>query len=156
WVPLGSPVALRGDVWFRGFHTRASPHGRTARLEQLRFDVDRLEEEPRVFGLNRSRPSRAGTERSVARRVWFGVVAILALTGAGAMLLGRRSPLRSAHAAPALEVVSRSVLVTADGKVFHRPGCRFAHGAAQSIDVRTALQQGYTPCVRCEAEWLGR
>ena len=92
----------------------------------------------------------------MARRTWIATLAIVVLLVACAELLGRGSPLRSEHAAPAPSPPAGPVVVTAGGKVFHAPSCTFIHGAPQQIDARQALRQGYAPCVRCEAALLGR
>lgn len=90
----------------------------------------------------------------MSKRTWIGAIIILT-----ALVLtcewSRPAPvLRSQHAEPAvrlsLALASQQVVVTADGKTFHKPGCRFIHGKAKLIDAAQAAREGYSPCVRCE------
>jgi hypothetical protein len=47
------------------------------------------------------------------------------------------------------------VVVSAEGKTFHVPGCRFIHDkAVRTVTARVAIKEGYTPCVRCMKEFL--
>ena len=48
------------------------------------------------------------------------------------------------------------VVVTAEGKTFHVPGCRFIHDKAheRTMTAAEATRQGYTPCVRCLGKYL--
>jgi hypothetical protein len=60
------------------------------------------------------------------------------------------TPLRSAHSQPARGTSPAPVVVvTAEGKVFHRDGCTFIHGPAVSESAEQAIARGYTPCTRC-------
>ncbi|MGA1986182.1 MAG: zf-HC2 domain-containing protein [Candidatus Sulfotelmatobacter sp.] len=48
------------------------------------------------------------------------------------------------------------VVVTADAKVFHVPGCGVIHNKAteRTLTAKEAMQQGYVPCLRCLREYL--
>src|SRR5436190_367270 len=64
------------------------------------------------------------------------------------------SGLRSYHAEPGTGVPNEMmVTVSADGKTFHVPGCRFLHKHENEnvrlIAASEAIREGYVPCVRC-------
>ena len=64
---------------------------------------------------------------------------------------------RSEHAQPATHVPpGMMVVVSADGKTFHAPGCSFIHHKTQlrAIPASEALNEGYVPCVRCMRKYL--
>ena len=68
-----------------------------------------------------------------------------------------RPELRSEHAQPATHVpAGMMVVVSADGKTFHAPGCSFIHHKTQlrTISASEALNEGYVPCVRCMRKYL--
>jgi methylphosphotriester-DNA--protein-cysteine methyltransferase len=68
-----------------------------------------------------------------------------------------RPELRSEHAQPRIGVpLDVMVVVSANGKIFHKSGCPFIHDKAsvRTLVARDALRQGYTPCVRCMKEYL--
>jgi len=99
------------------------------------------------------------------RRTFLGwmVAAAAAVLVAGTFEVARSfvsSPeeLRSEHARPATGVPPElSVLVSPGGKLFHRHAkCPLLHDKAnaRAIPAHEALQQGYTPCVRCMKEYL--
>ena len=70
-------------------------------------------------------------------------------------ILGRPShtqPLRSEHSQPAPVPARQEVAVTANGKLFHKPNCRYIHGQPQMLSVKEAEQKGYTPDPRCMKE----
>ena len=99
-----------------------------------------------------------------SRRTFLGwiVTAAAAAVAAGAFEVGRASSLgrprwRSEHAQDGTGVRSNMmVVVSSDGKTFHVPGCRFIHDKAGSrmVAAEEAIQEGYTPCVRCMKEFL--
>ncbi|HEV2112774.1 MAG TPA: hypothetical protein VGR50_01420 [Terriglobales bacterium] len=64
--------------------------------------------------------------------------------------------LRSAHSQPAATVPSRMVAVTAQGKTFHDPSCKYIHGKIEMMPAEEAIRRGYSPCVRCMREALKR
>ena len=99
-----------------------------------------------------------------SRRSFLGwmVAAAAALLLAGSFEVGRslagsRAELRSEHARRGSGVPpDMMVVVAADGKTFHAPGCRFVHAKAklETIAAREAISQGYAPCVRCMRKYL--
>jgi anti-sigma factor RsiW len=98
------------------------------------------------------------------RRSFLGwiVAAAAAAVAGGTFEAGRsfsfgRPELRSEHAQTGAVVPPDIiVVVSAEGKIFHVPGCRFIHDKATSrmIAAREALGEGYTPCVRCMKQFL--
>ena len=56
--------------------------------------------------------------------------------------------LRCRHSRPATDA-PEVVAVTADGALFHRPGCKYVHGAVRLENGAAAIANGYTPCTRC-------
>jgi hypothetical protein len=48
------------------------------------------------------------------------------------------------------------VVVTEDGKLFHRAGCPFIHerNRPRTITASEASREGYTPCIRCMGKYL--
>jgi methylphosphotriester-DNA--protein-cysteine methyltransferase len=48
------------------------------------------------------------------------------------------------------------VVVSADAKIFHVPGCDFIHNKdrEQTLTAKEAMQQGYVPCLRCMRRYL--
>lgn len=99
-----------------------------------------------------------------SRRGFLGwmVAAAAAVLVAGSIEVGRssifsRPELRSEHAKPEAGIPpDMVVVVSTDGKIFHRRGCRFIHDKAhvQTFTAREALRQGCVPCVRCMKEYL--
>jgi len=93
-------------------------------------------------------------------RIWLSVVALLAVLAVG-YAIGRGSShagavLRSEHSQPAVKVPKDPVAVTPNGKTFHDPTCKFIHGPIEMIPANEAVAEGYTPCVRCMREALGK
>ncbi len=67
-----------------------------------------------------------------------------------------RPALRSEHAQPGAGVPGdMQVIISADGKTFHAPGCRFIHDKEpRTIAASEAMREGYAPCVRCMRKYL--
>ena len=94
---------------------------------------------------------------------WLLAVAALALVS-GSFALARLdarsvSALRSYHAEPGTGVPDEMmVTVSADGKLFHVPGCRYLHKheneSPRLIAASEAIREGYAPCVRCLRQYL--
>jgi hypothetical protein len=93
------------------------------------------------------------------------LAATAALLLLGTLIVGNhvasRNPgARSALARPAGSAIppEMTVVVYSDGKTFHTPQCTFIHdrNQARRMTAREALLQGYTPCVRCLRQYLGR
>jgi hypothetical protein len=86
-------------------------------------------------------------------RVWIAVVIsaalIAAVVGYGYSRPGAAATLLSRHSEPAIHVLNRQVAITAEGKLFHDPSCRYIHGRAEMVSAQEAVRRGYTPCPRC-------
>jgi hypothetical protein len=87
----------------------------------------------------------------MSKRFWaylFGALVIcvgIALTTANS----NRSPVLSEHAQPAVIVPSEIVAVSAEGNLFHAPGCKYLHQPAKTMPAGEAIARGYAPCTRC-------
>lgn len=96
---------------------------------------------------------------------WLLAVAALALIS-GSFTLARSdaravSALRSYHAKAGTGVPDElMVAVSAEGKTFHLPGCRFLHKheseTVRLIAASEAIREGYVPCVRCLRQYVNR
>ena len=87
----------------------------------------------------------------MSRRVWTWTLATLVLLVAawiGGSAAGAAPRLRSEHSEPAAEAPA-TVVLTSDGKLFHRAGCAYVHGPGQAESGEQAIAEGYTPCPRC-------
>ena len=58
-------------------------------------------------------------------------------------------PLRSQHSEAVATTPSEMVAVTEEGKLYHRPDCRYIHGPLRMESGEQAVAEGYTPCTRC-------
>ena len=92
----------------------------------------------------------------MTRRVWVGsiVIVLVLLLAVKVSPSARAIVLRSAHAEPAAKLPPGDVIVTAEGKLFHRAGCTFIHGNPLTLAAREAVHRGYTPCLRCVGDLL--
>ena len=63
-------------------------------------------------------------------------------------------PLRSQHSEAVATTPSEMVAVTEEGKLYHRPDCRYIHGPLRMESGEQAVADGYTPCTRCMTEYL--
>ncbi len=96
---------------------------------------------------------------------WLLAAAAIALIS-GSFTLARLDAksvpaLRSYHAEPGTGVPGEMmVTVSADGKTFHVPGCRFLHKheneSVRLIAASEAIREGYVPCIRCLRQYLNR
>jgi len=94
-----------------------------------------------------------------SRRSFLGwmVAAAASVVIVGGFEAARSSPFRqpeprSEHAQPGSGVPpDLMVVVYPEGKTFHAPTCPFIHDKTQlrTMAAHDALQQGYSPCVRC-------
>jgi anti-sigma factor RsiW len=114
-------------------------------------------------GYNRRVLSRVADRIEGQRGGIYGWTMALAAAGALAGLLFAADlprfaapPLRSVHSQPTVKAPAGVVAVVAGGKTYHVAGCPFLHGKAQLISAAAAIQQGYSPCVHCMREALGR
>jgi hypothetical protein len=135
----------------------------TRNVVQLYSD-ERMIEVPSGFGsrlqhrLDRSRraPSRTWSPWSA----WLVPLAALLLITGGVRIASSRTvpqPLLSAHAQPARDIPPEMVVVvSADAKEFHVPGCEFIHNKERerTLTAKEAVDQGYVPCVRCLRKYL--
>jgi len=98
----------------------------------------------------------------MSRGFWIYALAALLLLMLGYNLawshasLLARAPVRSEHSQPAAKIPDRMVAVTAEGKTFHDPSCKYIHGPVEMMTAQEAIRRGYTPCVRCMREALKR
>lgn len=128
-----------------------------------------------VYGDERSLEIPLGCSQRLHRRLeaqmpqrrggafgWMVAFAAAGLLIAG-LAIGRSSaftqpPLRSAHAAPSVQVPPDLMVVIYDsGKTFHAPGCSVIHDKthARVIPAAEALKEGFVPCTRCMKKYLG-
>src|SRR5437660_9464695 len=88
-----------------------------------------------------------------------GSALLILVTGfqVGTSTASPRESLRSEHADPAAAGTpdDMMVVVSKDGKTFHRPECRYIHDRAQeeTITAGQAIQAGYVPCIRCMRQY---
>jgi hypothetical protein len=121
------------------------PAGYSRRLEK------RLAQSTRVSG-----------SRWSSLSAWLVPVAALALIAGGLQLTNRywrNPPLKVQHAQPGHEVPPGLVVVVStdsDSKLFHAAGCPFIHdkNKVRTLTAKDAIQQGYTPCLRCMRKYL--
>lgn len=91
-------------------------------------------------------------------RVWTAAV-IAAALAAAIIAYGNSRPratLLSRHSMPAIHLPAERVAVTAEGKLFHDPSCKYIHGKAEIMSPQEAVRRGYTPCPRCLRRALQR
>jgi anti-sigma factor RsiW len=153
------------EAHFRGCKRCTAVLDGTRNVVHLYAD-DRLIELPAGFTarwqerLAESMPSPPGTAYG-----WLVAAAAVALIS-GSFALARLdarslSALRSYHAQPGVGVpAGMMVAISADGKTFHVPGCRYLH-KHESENVRLvaaaeAIREGYVPCVRCLRQYVNR
>ena len=102
----------------------------------------------------------SGGSRWSTWSAWLVPVAALALIAGGLRLansLTSNPPLKIAHAQPGHNIPpDMVVLVTTDTKLFHVAGCPFIHDKekVRTLTAKEAIQQGYTPCLRCMRKYL--
>jgi hypothetical protein len=117
-------------------------------------------------GFSRRLETRLAREVRVANRgwrvwsVWLVPAAALLLIGGGFRVANSLSvphPMLSEQAQPAHGVPPElTVVVSADAKEFHVPGCPFIHNKdrERTMTARQAMHEGYVPCVRCMRKYL--
>ena len=157
-----------------GFRSRMDEHFQTCsacrslldgtrNVVQLYGD-ERMIEVPSGFG-SRLQRRLAQSRRTPARSwspwsAWLVPVAALLLITGGVRIASSRTvpqPLMSAHAQPARDIPpDMVVVVSADAKEFHVPGCEFIHNkdTERTLTAKEAVEQGYVPCVRCMRKYL--
>ena len=82
-------------------------------------------------------------------RTWGSCLAVVCAIAAAVMAGSGAIHARSEHSRPAIHVAEKTVIVTDKGKLFHRAGCKYIHGAPRTIATAEAEQDGFTPCTRC-------
>jgi len=91
---------------------------------------------------------------------WLIPVTALALIAGGlrfANSLTVSRPLRSEHAQTGHDIPpDMLVVVTADAKLFHVPGCGVIHNkdTVRTLTAKEAIREGYVPCLRCMRKYL--
>ena len=133
----------------------------------------------RLYGDERMIEVPAGYERRLEKRLaqsaraggtrwsmwstwsaWLIPVAALALFAGGlhvANSLTASPELKSEHAQPGWGIPpDMKVVVTADARLFHAPGCGEIHNkeTERTLSAKEAMRQGYVPCSRCLREYL--
>jgi hypothetical protein len=135
----------------------------TRNVIQLYSD-ERMIEVPSGFG-SRLQQRLAQSRRAPGRSwspwsAWLVPLAALLLITGGVRIASSRTvpqPLLSAHAQPARNIpADMVVVVSADAKEFHVPGCEFIHNKERerTLTAKEAVDQGYVPCVRCLRKYL--
>ena len=138
-------VALYGDERMIDEQSIEVPSGYSRRLEK------RLAQSARVSG-----------SRWSSWSAWLVPVAALALIAGGLRLatsVNKTPPLKVQHAQPGHGVPPDMVVVVStddDSKLFHVAGCPFIHdkNKVRTLTAKEAIQQGYTPCLRCMRKYL--
>jgi Putative zinc-finger len=133
----------------------------TRNVIQLYGD-ERMLEAPLGFGRRLQDRLEENMPRSRRRFLGWIVAAAGASLVAGVIEVARasifsRPELRSEHAQQGDGVPpDMQVVVSKDGKIFHRQGCPFIHEKAhvETMTAREAMQEGYAPCVRCMKQYL--
>ena len=106
--------------------------------------------------------ARASSSRWSSLSAWLVPVAALALIAGGLRLANsvtHTPPLKVQHAQPGHEVPPDLVVVVStdtDSKLFHAAGCPFIHdkNKVRTLTAKEAINQGYTPCLRCMRKYL--
>lgn len=160
-VDAGLRVAM--DEHFRTCKQCASVLAGTQNVTRLYGD-ERMIEVPTGFGRRlEKRLVQSARVRSSMWSTWSAwlvpVAALLLITG-GVRIANSRAvphPLLSEHAQPARGIPpDMIVVVSADAKEFHVPGCRFIHNKdkERTLTAKEAVREGYVPCVRCMRKYL--
>ena len=135
----------------------------TRNVMQLYSD-ERMIEVPSGFGSRlQHRLAQGRRTRSSSWSPWSAwlvpLAALLLISGEVRIASSRTvpQPLLSAHAQPARNIPPEMVVVvSADAKEFHVPGCEFIHNKdrERTLTAKEAVAQGYVPCVRCMRKYL--
>lgn len=163
---------LEGDV-DAGLRAAMDAHFRTCArcqtvLEGTRnvvrlYGDERMIEVPSGYGRRLERRlARSGRVRSgwATWSSWMVPVAVMLLMAGGLKVASSRTvlhPMLSAHAQPGHEIPpDMMVVVSADAKEFHVPGCPFIHNKdkERTMTAKEAQREGYVPCVRCMRKYL--
>lgn len=128
------------------------------------FGDERMIEVPSGYGRRLERrlaqQTRARSSGWSTWSAWLVPVAALLLIASGVRVASSRTvahPLRSEHAQPARDIPpDMVVVVTADAKLFHAPGCDAIHNkdSERRLTAKEAMKEGYVPCLRCLRKYL--
>lgn len=128
------------------------------------YSDERMIEVPAGFGRRLERRlAQSGKGPSVVwstLAAWLVPAAALLLIGGGIRVANSLSvprPILSEHANPGKNIPpDMLVVVSADAKDFHVPGCPFIHNKdkERTLTAKEAMQEGYVPCVRCMRKYL--
>ncbi len=126
------------------------------------YGDERMAEVP--VGFSQRLQRRIEANMPAARRSFFGWAYAFAasLLVAGTIELSRSSsgepPISSKHARRAVKPVppDLQVVVSKNGKLFHLAKCTFIlnRRTSRTILASEAIQQGFTPCIRCLDKYL--
>jgi len=155
---------------------RIAMEGHFRGCQQCRSLLEGMQNVVRLYGDERMIELPSGFDRRLERRLarsvkipskiwspwsaWLVPVAALMLIAGGLKVASSRTvphPLMSEHAQPAHNVpADMIVVVSADAKEFHVPGCEFIHNKdkERTLTAREAMNEGYVPCVRCMRKYL--
>lgn len=128
------------------------------------YSDERMIEAPTGFSrrLERRLAQEARTQRSGWKvwSAWLVPVAALLLFADGIRVANSRTtphPMLSEHAQSANDIPPElTVVVSADAREFHVPGCKFIHNKEKerTLTAKEAMQEGYVPCVRCLRKYM--
>jgi hypothetical protein len=130
------------------------------------YSDERMIEVPAGFGRRLERRLAQSARLSGARwsswSAWLVPVAALALIAGGLRLansLSDNPPLKFSQAQPGHDIPPGMVVVVStetDSKLFHVAGCPFIHdkNKVRTLTAQQAIEQGYTPCLRCMRKYL--
>lgn len=158
-------AALRAamDAHFHTCQRCASVLAGTQSVIRLYGD-ERMIEVPSGFGRRLERRLAQSTRTGVSRwstwSAWLVPAAALLLFVGGlrvASSLSVSPQLKSEHAQSGREIPpDMLVVVSADAKIFHVPGCDFIHNKdkVRTLTAKEAMKEGYVPCLRCMRKYL--
>ncbi len=156
-------AGLRGDIerHVAGCRRCSAVLAGTKNVVEIYGDA-RMFNIPAEFGasLHRRLALQARPERGAAA-TWIVSLAGAGLVAAAMVMFSlprfAAPSMRAPMSEPALRPPSANmVVVTDEGKTFHRPGCTFIHGKSTMMPVEEAMKEGYSPCIRCEADLIRR
>lgn len=155
---------------------RAAMEGHFKTCQRCTSVLEGVRNVTRLYGDERMLEVPAGFSRRLEKRLaqdvresqrrwstwsaWLVPVAALALVAGGVRLansLTFEPVLKSEHAQPGVNVPPDMVVVVAVGtKLFHVAGCGVIHNKdqEQTLTAKEAIEQGYTPCLRCLRKYL--
>jgi hypothetical protein len=127
------------------------------------YGDERMMEVPAGFGRRLQR--RLARSARISSRwstwsAWLVPLAALTLLTGGLRLansLARINPPLTRMAQPPHNIPPEMlVVVSADARVFHAPGCDFIHNkdSERTLTAKEAIREGYIPCLRCMRKYL--